>query len=93
MKRFYIICFDITDNKRRRRSVKLLLNHGMRVQKSVFECLLDDKRYITLKEKLDEIADHTEDSIRYYQLCQNCIGSIQITGLGNYNTAEKIVIV
>ncbi len=44
-KSLYLVCFDIVSDKIRYRVVKCLKTYGQRVQKSVFECMLNDKQY------------------------------------------------
>lgn len=44
MERLYLICYDIVADSRRNRVAKLLLRYGLRVQKSVFECVLTPKQ-------------------------------------------------
>ena len=41
--------------KRLRKVAKACVNHGQRVQNSVFECLLDAAQYAVFKAQLDEI--------------------------------------
>lgn len=41
----YLVSYDITSDRRRRRIANLLENYGKRIQYSVFECYLDEKRY------------------------------------------------
>ncbi len=80
---YYLICFDISDNRIRYRAVKLLKGHGMRVQKSVFECPgLTEKQLLVLQDKLLALVDQTTDSVRYYRLCKACCAEIEWTGPG-----------
>ena len=39
-----LVSYDISDDKRRRKVCKILEGYGYRVQYSVFECDLDDKK-------------------------------------------------
>jgi CRISPR-associated protein Cas2 len=73
--------------------VKLLLANCIRVQKSVFEGLLNDKEFIELKKKLDDKIDYTTDSIRYYHICRNCVENILISGQGLYTVEEDVIVV
>ena len=57
--------------KRLRRVAKECVNHGQRVQNSVFECMLDPAQFALLKNKLEKIIDKEEDSLRYYLLGNN----------------------
>lgn len=56
---------------RLRRVARLCVNHGQRVQNSVFECLVDPSQFETLKHNLISIADEEKDSIRFYFLGKN----------------------
>jgi CRISPR-associated protein Cas2 len=80
---YYLICFDISDNRIRYRAVKLLKGHCLRVQKSVFECpALTEKQLLDLQDKLLALIDQTTDSLRYYRLCRACCAEIEWTGQG-----------
>lgn len=81
---FYLVCFDIVDDKIRRRAVKALGGYGVRVQKSVFECPnLSPDRFAKLRNELDELIDHAEDTFRFYPLCRDCVAGVRWTGLGD----------
>lgn len=54
--------------KRLRKVAKICHNYGVRVQNSVFECVVDQTQYTTLKLQLLDIIDPTADSLRFYQL-------------------------
>ena len=47
---------------------KACVNHGQRVQNSVFECLLDAAQYTAFKASLAALIDPETDSLRFYQL-------------------------
>lgn len=51
-KRFYLVCYDITDSKRWKKFYKILNGYGQRLQYSVFKCLLTEKQYSELKWKM-----------------------------------------
>ncbi|WP_456384934.1 CRISPR-associated endonuclease Cas2 [Desulfolithobacter sp.] len=91
---FYIICYDISDNRTRYRVVKTLKGFGYRVQKSVFECPdLTEKQLLDLQAKLEAYIDHGADSIRYFRLCRSCIKEIEWTGLGSGPATESFRVV
>lgn len=48
----YLVCYDITSDQVRNKIVKTLEGYGRRVQYSVLECDLTEKRYQELYEKL-----------------------------------------
>ena len=59
---------DYSGKKRLRQISKQCVNFGQRVQKSVFECLLDAAQCKTLQHKLCSIMDPEKDSLRFYYL-------------------------
>jgi CRISPR-associated protein Cas2 len=68
----YDVNTETEDGKRRlRRVAKQCENYGQRVQNSVFECVLDPARLVTLKSRLNDIIDPKVDSIRYYYMGNN----------------------
>ena len=80
---FYLVCFDISDDRIRYRAVKVLKENGVRVQKSVFECAtLTEEQFLKLKRRLDDLIDHTQDTVRYYYLCRQCLPKVEFTGTG-----------
>ncbi len=88
----YVISYDIEINKIRNKIAKTLENYGKRVQYSVFECDLNQKRYEELYEKLSELmVGETEGNIRFYQICKNCEAKIVTMGMNrdDWSEAEK----
>jgi CRISPR-associated protein Cas2 len=66
---FWLVCYDVRDDKRRRRLVKLLEQRCERVQYSVFECPLSEKVLADLLTKRWlKVLDLKEDSLRAYPL-------------------------
>lgn len=59
---------DKQGQARLRRVAKACLDYGQRVQKSVFECIVDPAQWTILKARLEEIIDPKSDSLRYYYL-------------------------
>ncbi|MBI1986843.1 MAG: CRISPR-associated endonuclease Cas2 [Nitrospinae bacterium] len=62
-----VIAYDIVDDKKRMRVAKELENFGrrVRVQKSVFECLLDERRFLDMKQRVEKLIDLEKDSVCY----------------------------
>ncbi len=59
---------DKSGQKRLRKVAKECVNHGVRVQNSVFECVVDPAQCRILKQKLTELIDPDTDSLRFYYL-------------------------
>ncbi|MEA3386550.1 MAG: CRISPR-associated endonuclease Cas2 [Thermodesulfobacteriota bacterium] len=89
---FYIISYDIPDDRRRTKLAKTLLDFGDRVQYSVFEAKLDKKLLDKLVQKLIEIIEESEDSIRIYPLCAACETGISILGQGKIMKEKDVYI-
>jgi CRISPR-associated protein Cas2 len=81
------------DDTKRLKLAKLLQDYGRRVQKSVFECLIDDRRFLVLKQEIEKIIDLEADSVRYYILCQRCVSNIEVSGWGTVSEDPDIIIV
>ena len=76
-----LVSYDITSDRRRRRIANLLENYGKRIQYSVFECYLDEKRYQKLYQEIaKETMDMTDGSVRFYYLCANCMPKMWLIG-------------
>lgn len=63
MRRFVLVSYDITEDKRLRRISGLLRGYGERVQYSVFLCQLTEKDLVVLSEKIKDIINHKEDQV------------------------------
>ena len=90
---FYIICYDVPDNKRRNQLAKALKGFGTRVQYSVFEAQLNRKQFNELKQTAASIIDASEDSIRYYALCNSCVERIEVPAVGDVTLDSNTIIV
>ena len=69
---FIVVAYDVTDDRRRTRLHKCLKSFGTPVQYSVFECLLDERRFRELKAMVRKTIDAKQDLVRYYRLCESC---------------------
>lgn len=89
---FYIISYDISDNKRRSAIADILKDFGARVQYSVFECLLTEDQFTVLFHRLRSEIDPATDSLRCYRLCQACVDEILLAGRGDLTTEPDVYI-
>lgn len=62
---------DRAGQRRLRRVAKVCLNHGQRVQNSVFECWLSNENFVKLKHQLLAEIQTDSDSLRFYFLGSN----------------------
>lgn len=68
-----LITYDVdtttsAGRKRLRKVAKVCVDHGQRVQNSVFECDVDAAKAAALKAKLLALIDADTDSLRFYNL-------------------------
>lgn len=76
-KHFFVVTYDISDTKRRDKVVKIMESIGTRMNFSVFECMLTEKQYLSMVNRLEKIAEPGEDRINIYPLCTECYARIQ----------------
>ena len=76
----YVIAYDIPDDRRRTKVHQILMGFGKWTQYSLFECFLSRKEVILLQAKLDEYLINTQDSVRFYPLCANCVQKVETIG-------------
>ena len=74
---FYIISYDIPDDRRRNKLAKVLKGYGTRVQHSVVEAHLNNTQFEELKHAVNGIIDPSQDSVHYYTLCSDCTDRIE----------------
>jgi len=86
----YVISYDISDDGIRKRISDLLEGVGVRVQKSVFECQVEEKALESLVQRLaGELEVRTNGDIRIYPRCERCAaGSV---GLGELEEGHDAV--
>ncbi len=80
-----LVTYDVnTEGKagqrRLRRVARICVNHGQRVQFSVFECLVDAAEWVKLKAKLLREIDDEHDSLRFYYLGNNWQNRVEHVG-------------
>ena len=68
MRTRFLVSYDICDPKRLRQVAKSMEGFGVRLQYSVFECALDEKRMNKMKAELQPILNHDEDQVLFVSL-------------------------
>jgi CRISPR-associated protein Cas2 len=80
-----LITYDVSTataagRKRLTKVAKKCVDHGQRVQNSVFECILDSTQFRKLKYELEALIDKNTDSLRYYKLGDNYKSKVEHVG-------------
>ena len=68
----YLICYDVPDDKRRRKLAELLDGYGDRVQFSVFEAVLPRPVFDNLLNGIQELLFEDDDRLDIYPICRTC---------------------
>jgi CRISPR-associated protein Cas2 len=86
-----IVTYDVSTEtpegrKRLRRVAKVCERTGQRVQKSVFECQVNDMQFEELERELVAEIDEHEDSLRFYRLTEPA--EIRVKQYGIYRSID-----
>ena len=68
-KNFVVVAYDIADNRRRSKIVKILQKYGTRINLSVFECMVTDTQHEQMMKDVLAKIDPKEDTVAYYPVC------------------------
>lgn len=78
----YDVCTETSAGRRRlRRIAKVCQSVGQRVQKSVFECQVNQMQYEELERKLLAEMDQEQDNLRLYRLTDHSACHVKEYGL------------
>lgn len=90
----YDVVTETAAGRRRLRKVaQACKNYGQRVQKSVFECSVNQIQYETMLRNLLKCIDEKEDSLRIYRLKEPREQFVEVYGVGETIDFEKPLIV
>ncbi|MBB5038163.1 CRISPR-associated endonuclease Cas2 [Prosthecobacter dejongeii] len=64
----YLVCYDISNDRRLRKVFKICKDHGTHLQFSVFECDLNPRELVQLQRTLKEVIKHDEDQVLFVSL-------------------------
>lgn len=79
----YVICYDVSDDRRRAKIHATLSGFGTWTQYSLFECYLTRQEVVLLRARLAEVMHARDDSIRLYALCDHCRHRVHVLGRGD----------
>ena len=71
-KKFVVIAYDIANDKTRNRVSKLIERYGIRINLSVFECMLTDRQLEKVRVFVNENINLKTDTVVFYVICVNC---------------------
>ena len=80
---------DKAGQRRLRRVAKTCLDFGLRVQNSVFECIIDPAQWTLLRNKLLSLFDPDSDSLRFYFMGANWTSRVEHHGTKEIPNLEE----
>ena len=89
----YLVTYDISCNKRRKKVSDLLEGYGQRVQYSVFECVLPVDKFGELRQRLADRGNQAEDSVRFYPLSRHTLNQVEVWGKVPVTQPPKSVVI
>lgn len=93
-----LITYDVNTEtavgkKRLRKVAKKCVDHGQRVQNSVFECLLTAAQYVTLKAELTALIEPETDSLRFYRLGNQYKQNVEHVGVQPTYAQDSVLLI
>jgi len=85
---FWIVSYDIPNDKRRRKVAKILEGYGRRAQYSVFECEINSEQGEKLERALQRVIDAEEDDIRFYPMNRADLKRVRLLGRAELHRAR-----
>ena len=74
-KKWYLLCYDVKDPGRLRRTAKHLEGYGERIQYSIFRCRLSERQLHRLQWELACIITR-DDDLLIVGLCKHCAAKV-----------------
>ena len=86
-----IVAYDVSTEtaagrKRLRRVAKVCESTGQRVQKSVFECTIDEMQFEKLERSLLAEIDEAQDSLRFYRITEPV--GVRVKQYGHFRSVD-----
>ncbi|MBI5141939.1 MAG: CRISPR-associated endonuclease Cas2 [Nitrospirae bacterium] len=79
---FYLVTYDISDQRRWRRFYRLMKGYGEWLQLSVFQCRLSQRRRAEMMEALSESIKHDQDHVLIMDIGPADMVKPKVTSLG-----------
>jgi len=76
MKKWFLISYDVRNEKRLRKVAQIMEGHGQRIQYSVFRAHLSDRGLERLRWELGKVMD-SKDGLLIMELCDACVRKIR----------------
>jgi CRISPR-associated protein Cas2 len=86
-----VVTYDVSTEtsagrRRLRRVAKVCESMGQRVQKSVFECQVNDMQMEVLERRLVAEIDETADNLRFYRITESAL--VRVKQYGSFRSTD-----
>ena len=85
----YLVCYDIRDPGRLRRTARTLEQYGIRLQYSFFEMDANSQVLKRMIRDVKRVIDLSVDSFNIYPICKVCKKAVLIDGSGGTLSDDK----
>lgn len=82
MDHVYLVCYDISEQKRWRRVYKTMKGYGVWLQLSVFQCRLSRVNLLRMTDTLTELIDTAEDHLMIIDIGPADSVTIRVESIG-----------
>jgi CRISPR-associated protein Cas2 len=76
--RWWLVCYDVHDPTRLRRTAKIMEGSGQRMQESVFRCWMTPSQMHCLRWELTKVLE-PNDEVLLIPLCPQCVAGMETT--------------
>ena len=76
-----IVAYDIAHPKRLGRVARIMKDYGHRVQKSIFETDVDERRFEEMRRRVEYVMVRELDGVKYFPLCDRCADTLVALGV------------
>lgn len=92
-RQWVVVSYDIADDKRRTKVMKIVEGYGRRAQYSVFECEVRPADLRELRDRLQAVIQDQWDDVRFYALCDACLANVVVLGKATVHRPEDYAVV
>lgn len=91
-RRWVVVSYDIPDDKRRTKVMKIVEGYGERAQYNVFECVVRPADLRELRDRLQAVIQD-QDDVRFYLLCDACLADVIVLGKATLHRPQAYVVI
>lgn len=91
-KLFVVVAYDISNTRKRTKISKILEQYGVRINRSVFECMFAKDQFEKIKKELKEQVNPKCDVLVFYVLCINCYTKVKRFPEQKVNTDQVVTV-